>query len=61
MDEFETSYSREREEPDASRYYTFRLRKRDVRGLSLVLAAWFFWNEWPTVVMLAKALFNTIW
>lgn len=61
MDEFETSHSRERQELDASQYYTLKFRKRDVRGVSVVLAAWFLWSEWSTVVALAKVLYDTLW
>ena len=28
-----------------TRYYTFRVRKRDLHGLALVLSLWFLWSE----------------
>lgn len=41
-------------------YYVFRVRKRDVHGVSVVAAIWFFWSQGGEVVNLFKNLFEAL-
>lgn len=43
-----------------SKYYTFRIRKRDLHGLALVLSLWFLWNEGANSVRLFGNLFEAL-
>jgi len=35
-----------------TRYYTFRIKKRDVHGLALVLSFWLLWSEGAEIAKL---------
>lgn len=39
------------------KYYTFRIRKRDVHGLAFVLSLWFLWSEGAEIAKLFGNLF----
>lgn len=41
-------------------YYVFRVKKRDVHGVSLVAAIWFIWSQGGEVVNLFKNLFEAL-
>lgn len=43
-----------------TRYYTFRVRKRDLHGLALVLSLWFLWSEGAEIVRLFGNLFEVL-
>ncbi|WP_226940739.1 hypothetical protein, partial [Pseudomonas sp. K5] len=43
-----------------SKYYTFRIRKRDLHGLALVLPLWFLWSEGAEIGQLFGNLFETL-
>jgi hypothetical protein len=43
-----------------NRYYTFRVRKRDVYGLALVLSFWLLWSEGAEIAKLSGNLFDAM-
>jgi hypothetical protein len=43
-----------------TRYYTFRVRKRDLHGLALVLSLWFLWSEGTEISRLFGNLFEAL-
>lgn len=43
-----------------NRYYTFRVRKRDVHGLALVLSFWLLWSEGAEIAKLFGNLFDAM-
>lgn len=43
-----------------NRYYTFRISKRDVRGLAAVFTLWFLWSEGGEVARLFGNLFEAL-
>jgi hypothetical protein len=45
---------------EGTRYYTFRIKKRDVHGLALVLSFWFLWSEGAEIAKLFGTLFEAI-
>lgn len=45
---------------EGATYYTFRIKKRDVHGLALVLSFWFIWSEGAEIGRLFGTLFEAI-
>lgn len=43
-----------------TKYYTFRVRKRDLHGLALVLSLWFLWSEGAEIGRLFGNLFEVL-
>ncbi len=43
-----------------NRYYTFRVRRRDVHGLALVLSFWLLWSEGAEIAKFFVNLFDAI-
>ena len=43
-----------------TKYYTFRIRKRDLHGLALVLSLWFLWSESAEIGRLFGNLFEVL-
>lgn len=41
-------------------YYVFRVKKRDVHGVSVVAAIWFVWSQGGEVAKLFKNLFDAL-
>ncbi len=41
-------------------YYTFKVRKRDVHGLALVLSFWLLWSEGAEIAKLFGNLFDAM-
>lgn len=42
------------------KYYTFRVRKRDVHGLACVFTLWFLWSEGAELARLFGNLFAAL-
>lgn len=43
-----------------TKYYTFRVKKRDLHGLALVLSLWFLWSEGAEISRLFGNLFEVL-
>ena len=42
------------------KYYSIRVRKRDLHGLALVLSLWFLWSEGAEIFRLFGNLFEAL-
>lgn len=42
------------------KYYTFRVRKRDVHGLACVFTLWFLWSEGAEIARLFGNVFSAL-
>ncbi|WP_367344943.1 hypothetical protein [Stenotrophomonas bentonitica] len=45
---------------EGTRYYTFRIKKRDVHGIALVLSFWFLWSEGAEIAKLFGNLLDAM-
>ncbi|HEL4256923.1 hypothetical protein NJH49_02345 [Stenotrophomonas maltophilia] len=60
MRQGETAESEDSKNAVSEAYYVFRVKKRDVHGVSLVAAIWFIWSQGGEVVNLFKNLFEAL-
>ncbi|MBH1663554.1 hypothetical protein I5U73_00035 [Stenotrophomonas maltophilia] len=60
MRQGETAESEDSKNAVSEAYYIFRVKKRDVHGVSLVAAIWFIWSQGGEVVNLFKNLFEAL-